>query len=347
MGVSIARLATCAAGLALVFASAACQGNIGTGGGLPQPPGPQITAIAGAQSRTRTTDGAVFLASDLKAIPLPDVGGVSVTILPEPPTPAPSGAPSGLVPAPAGSAKAALSSAARPESTRLATATPAATPTAAPTAAPPVAPPSASGSPAPKASGTPAARSALAGGGKPKSAATPSGPKIDTKTTIYPEHAPAAPTPQPTGNVQSYAQRTPLVRGWILSRTPLTLYSLAAVRFTIPPSEQTKGRGYTISLFQSLKHRKNRLIASDPSAVLAADAISAATVATEPISLKKNVGYFFVLYGDYNGPAPAPTGSFPAANNPVLGSPGPGGLPATPIPGVTPFPSPTQVTVPR
>lgn len=323
MSASIARPASCVAGLALMLASAACQGNIGTGSGLPQPPGPQITPIAGAQSRTRTTEGAVFLDSDLKMIPLPEVGGFSVTVALELPAPAPSGAPSGAVPMAFGSAK----------------------PQAAPTAAPPVTPPSGSAAPSPKGSG--ASHSALVAGAKPKAAATPSGPKIDTKTTIYPEDVPAAPTPQPTGNVQAYAHRTPLVRGWLLSRVPLTLYSLAAARFTIPTQEQTKGRGYTIALFESQKHRKYRLIAWDPAAVVADNSISAASVATEPIPLKKNVGYYFVLYGDDLGPAPTPTGSFPAANNQVLGSPGPGTLFSTPIPGVTPSPASTPVTIPH
>ena len=339
MGVSIARLASRAVGLALVLASVACQGNIGTGSGLPQPPGPQITPILGAQSRTRTTDGAVFLASDVKAIPLPEVAGFSVTIALEPPTPAPSGA---------------LQAASESQglaSTRFATA---------PTAAPPLVPPSSSASGAPLARGSeapvsetsagpsskPTMRSALAANAKTK-AALPSGPKVDTKTTIYPEDAPAAPTPQPTGSVQSYPHRAPLVRGWILSRVPVTLYSLAAARFTIPTQEQTKGRGYTIALFESQKHKKNRLIAWDPAAVVADRSISAASVATEPIPLKKNVGYYFVLYGDDLGPVPTPTGSFPAANNPVLGSPGPGTLLVTPSPGVTPSPTPTPFTFPR
>jgi len=333
MGVSIARLASCAAGLALMLASAACQGNIGTGGGLPQPPGPQVTPIAGAQSRTRTTEGAVFLESDVKTIPLPEVGGFSVTIALELPAPAPSGALSGAEALTAGSGK--------------------------PQAGPPVTPPSASAAPAAKGSGAPAnaasggpsskptSHSALAANEKPKTTATPSGPKIDTKTTIYPEDVPAAPTPQPTGNVQAYAHRTPLVRGWIFSRVPLTLYSLAAARFTIPTQEQTKGRGYTIALFESLKHRKTRLIAWDAAAVVADNSISAASVATEPIPLKKSMGYYFVLYGDDLGPLPTPTGSFPAANNPLLGSPGPGTLLVTPIPGLTPFPASTPVTIPH
>jgi hypothetical protein len=187
----------------------------------------------------------------------------------------------------------------------------------------------------------------LAAASNPKAAATPSGPKIDTKTTIYPEDAPAAPTPQPTGNVQSFAHRTALVRGWIMPRTAVTLYSLAAVRFTIPTLEQTKGRGFTIAMFESQKHRKSHLLAWDPAAVLSDTTISAATVANEPITLKKNVGYFFVLYGDDIGPAPAPSGSFAPANNPLLGSPPPGTLIATPVPGATPVPTTTPYTLPH
>ncbi len=302
------RLVPCAAGLIVLLAAVDCQGNIGTGGGLPQPPGPQITPIAGAQSRTRTTEGAVFLDGDTKSIPLPEVGGFAVAIALASPTPSPSPSPS-----------------ASPQSgPRLTTAAPPATPSATPSTKP---------------------RSALAANERPKAAATPSGPKIDTKTTIYPEDAPAAPTPQPTGNVQSYAHRTPLVRGWIMPRAPLTLYSLAAVRFTIPAQEQTKARGFTIALFESLKHRKTHLLAWDPAAALADNAVSAAAVASEPIALKKNVGYYFVLYGDDLGPVPIPSGSFPPANNPLLGSPTPGTSIATPpaIPGVAPVPTPTPL----
>ena len=274
----------------------------------------------------------MFLDSELKTIPLPDVGGFSVVISLVEPTPGPSATGSGVplqsVVSGAPAQPAATGGIGLQSGTRL---------SAAPTPAPPLTPPpspgaSGQGSPAPSASasgpaGKQTPRSALASNVKAKAAATPSGPKIDTKTTIYPEDAPVAPTPQPTGNVQSYAHRTPLVRGWIISRVPVTLYSLAAVRFTTPNSELTKNRGFTIALFESLKHRKNKLVASDPAAVLADGVISASNVAPEPISLKKNVGYSFVLYGDDVGPVPTPTGSFPPANNPLLGSPGPGGAP--------------------
>jgi len=119
----------------------------------------------------------------------------------------------------------------------------------------------------------------------------------------------------------------------------------AAVRFTIPAQEQTKARGYTIALFESLKHGKTRLLAWDPVAALAENAVSPATAARAPIALKKNVGYYFVLYGDDLGPVPTPSGSFPPANNRLLGSPTPGTPIATPsaIPSITPAPTPTPL----
>jgi hypothetical protein len=190
-----------------------------------------------------------------------------------------------------------------------------------------------------------------AGSSARPNAVTPTGPKVTTKTTIYPDDAPVAPTPQPTGNVQSYGKRIALARGWVDSAVDLKLYSLAAARFTIPVSEQTKNRGFTIVLFQSEKHRKNKVIAWDGTASLSSNVVSVMNE-NDPITLKKHVGYFFVLYGDDIGPAPTPQGSYPAANNPALGPPGPSGAPGapggpTPFPTVTPFPQSSNVIGPH
>jgi hypothetical protein len=170
--------------------------------------------------------------------------------------------------------------------------------------------------------------------------------------TIYPDDAPAAPTPQPTGNVQSYGKRVALARGWVDSAVDLKLYSLAAARFAIPASEQTKARGYTIALFQSGKHRKSSVLAWDANASLSGNVVSVMNE-NDPITLKKHTGYFFVLYGDDIVPVATPQGAYPGANNPALnGSPGPGGvlLPPgapTPVPSITPFPQSSNIIGPH
>jgi hypothetical protein len=187
-----------------------------------------------------------------------------------------------------------------------------------------------------------------AGAAKPAAVATPSGPKVTTKLTIYPDDAPIAPTPAPTGNVQTYGKRIALARGWVDSAVDIKLYSLAAAQFTIPASEQTKNRGFTIALFESEKHRRSRVLAWDASATLAGNVVSVMNE-NDPITLRRNVGYFFVLYGDDMGPVPTPQGSYPGANNPVLGgSPGPNGVPSPgAVPSVTPFPQASNVIGPH
>jgi len=287
MGVFPKRKLLFAISTAAMFAVAACSGNLGTGGGLPQPPSGLVSPAAGAvgnQSRMRTIEGAVFLAPGDAELPLPVVGGFEVVLTLIAPTAAPSGAPG--------------------------SAAPSATPKAMPS-------PSPSPSPAPSASAH-----VYSGTNTPKPNATPSGPKIDTKTTIYPEDAPDAPTPKPTGNVQSYAKRHAIVRGYLMPHVNLTLYALGAVRFKIPSEEATSGRGYTVALFESGKHRRNRVLAWSPDATLGAGFISATAVG-EAIVLKKNVGYFVVLYGDELMPTPGPVTSYPPPA-PIGGSPRPG-----------------------
>jgi hypothetical protein len=313
---SIARTGSRIAGLAFVFAAAACQGNIG-GGGLPQPPGPQVTpnGFGAAQNRIRTTEGAVFLDTDTREIPFPDAAGFVLTLALVEPTPLPSG---GAANSPAPAASSAVRTLG---GTRVAGSLGSASPSVAST-----------DKPATRVLGT------------PKAAATPTGPRIALKTTSYPDDAPAAPTPQPTGNVQNFAKRVALVRGSLMSRTDLKLYSLAAARFTIPTAEQTKGRGFTIALYESLKKRKSKLLVWDTNATLTGNVVGLPTE-NDPITLKRNVGYFFILYGDDVTPLPTPQGSYPASANGVIGSPGPGG--ATPFPTVTPFPQSTSIIGPH
>lgn len=283
MGVLTTRKLLFGISVTAMVAVAACSGNLGTGNGLPQAPGGLVSPAAGAignQSRTRTTDGAVFLAADDVEIPFPVIGGFSVVFALASPAPAPSGVPG----------------------------------TAAPTASPK---PAASPSPAPSTSAR-----VYSGANTPGPNATPSGPKIDTKTTIYPEDVPDAPTPKPTGNVQSFAKRRAIVRAYIMPHVAVTLYALGAVHFKIPPEETTSGRGFTVALFESGKHRKNRVLAWSPDATLGNGFVSA-TAAGEPIVLKKNVGYFTVLYGDELLPTPGPITSYPPPAS-LGGSPRPG-----------------------
>jgi hypothetical protein len=287
MGVFTTRRLLFGISVAALFAVAACSGNLGTSSGLPQPPGGLVTPAAGAignQSRQRTTDGAVFLAGDETSIPFPQIGGFEVSLLLAQPTAGPTLAP-GASSAPA---------------------------TASPTPKP-------SPSPSPVASAR-----VFSTSNTPNPNATPTGPKIDTKITIYPEDATDAPTPKPTGNVQTYAKRRALVRGYLMPHVNLTLYSLAAVRFRIPVEEATSGRGYTIAMFESGKRRRNRVMAWSPDATLSGGSISAPNIG-EPLALKKNVGYFVMLYGDELPPTPAPAGTYPPA----------GTLGTTPRPGTT------------
>jgi hypothetical protein len=172
----------------------------------------------------------------------------------------------------------------------------------------------------------------------------PSGPKIDTKLTVYPEDAPAAPTPAPTGNVQTYLKRVALVRGYLFSHTELTLAGLSGVHFTIPPDEQTPNRGFTVAIFDQSKKHHDHLLAWDTNAVPAGGTISA-TASPSPIPLKKDTGYAFLLYGDELAPAaPAAGGSYPPPGNNPFVTPVPGG--AAPnsyatVPGNNPYATPT------
>ena len=308
---------------------AACQGNLGSGPGLPQGPQPGVTpGGAGAtypqQSRAQTLEGAVYLTKDLDSIPLPTVGGFSVEInlTPASPTPAASGSAAQRQP---------LSAA------KLGTPTP-----------------------GPSTTPTPQPTPIVAGHGTPKPSPSPAGTKIETKVTIYPDDAPAAPTPQATGNVQTFFQRRAVVRAYLMPHGDVTLPSLAAAQFTIPSSEQTTGRGWTVALYVNSKHRKEKLLVSDPEAELSDDVVSAHD-GGDPIKLTKNTGYVVLLFGDALAQTPAPYQSYPGAGM-MPGQtpyPGPGvpGAPAVPTfpgatyppgqpgatypPGSTPYPQPT------
>jgi hypothetical protein len=366
----------------LSFALAACQGNIGSGSGLSipqaaapyQPGGPGQTA----QSRERALDGAVYLSSYSPAptLPLPEVGGFAIAINLGTPAPSPSPAPStsaspaskksaskrsptsairhrysfalaGPSPSPAASeAPVAASSASAPSAASLASAAADAV-----THLSDVASPSASGSPGPAGSGAPLpSGSASPAGHHHTHPAINQGPKVVTKTVAYPDDAPVAPTPEPTGSVQTYPVRTALVRGYLLPAVDVPIYGLGAITFTVPKSEITAARGYTIAVFTYAKKHRGKLLEYDTSPTVGTDTI-ASSYADDPIVFKKNIAYELVLYADPGlaTPVPLPTGSYPnAGTNPVpypsgytpqpgqSGSPLPPGY-ATPYPTQTPF----------
>lgn len=346
----------------VAIALGGCQGNLGSGSGLSipaaapynQPGGP---GNAAPQSRQRTLDGGVFLTEDMATLPLPDLDGFGVTLQLGTPPPTPSPTPSGTTPAP--SAGPASATTKRRTKLRAATALAAVPPTpalsansASPSAAPSPGPsPSGAslGSPAPTGSPLAANASPLAANGSPLATkasplATKAPAKTVTKLVVYPDDAPAAPTPQPSGNIQSYPVRKALVRGYLKPVADLPLYGLGAIKFTIPTAEDTDGRGYTVALFASGKHHRDTLVASDPKATSAAHIV--ASEALDGLVLKKNIGYLVVLYADELAatPAPVPSGYPQPGNNPFY-TPGPStSPPGSNLPGAGqtyPYPSPT------
>jgi hypothetical protein len=341
---------------------AACSGNLGSGGvggGLPAAPGqtyqqPQGPGSSGPADRERAVEGAVFVTPTLDSIPLPTVDGFSLVLALSSPAPSasPSAVPSGT---PSSAAHGLRQHASRVVQVAQAS-VPSATPVASPSAAPSTAPSSAASG---AASAGPSASPKAGAHASPSPHPTGTGPKIDTKLVIYPNYAPDAPTPEPTGNVQTYTKRDPIVRGYISPAVDVVLYGLGAARFTIPTSEELPGRGYTIAIFSSAKHKKPHLIANDTSASIADDVISS-SLAT-PLTLKKGTGYDIVLYGDELPSTPPPVqpgyatpGSNPFVSPPPSGYPqmpgqpgqpypgGPNGIQTYPPPGATPTPFPTR-----
>lgn len=364
----------------LAFALAACQGNIGSGSGLsiPQAAAPYQPGGPGqaAQSRERALDGAVYLSSYSPAptLPLPAIGGFAIAINLGTPAPSPSPAPStSASPAAKKSASKRTPTSAIRHRYAIALAGPSPAASDAPTAAPSastlnaaplassaadavthlsdVASPSASGSPGPAGSGAPVpAGSSSPAGHHHTHPAINQGPKVVTKTVAYPDDAPVAPTPEPTGSVQTYPVRTALVRGYLLPAVDVPIYGLGAITFTVPKSEITAARGYTIAVFTYAKKHRGKLLEYDTSPTVGTDSI-VSSYADDPIVFKKNIAYELVLYADPGlaTPVPLPTGSYPnAGTNPVpypsgytpqagqSGSPIPPGYP-TPYSTQTPF----------
>jgi len=312
---------------------AACQGNVGSGSGLSIPatapynqPGGPVGAGGAPQTKQRVLDGAVYLAADMTEIPLPTVDGYGVTIALGTPTPTPTVTPI-ATPAPS----------LRPQRNGRRTRTQAlAAPSPSPNPAASAASPAASASPIPSPSSSGSSAPSLAPSGPVSGAPTPAttaAAKTTTKTIVFPEGVPDAPTPQPSGNVQTFPVRKAIVRGFISPATTLSLYGLGAIRFTIPKAEQTAGRGYTIAVFVAGKRRHETVVSSDSSPTLANDAVASTRV--EPFALKKGTGYALVLYGDELAPTPGavPSGYASPGVNPFV----------TPLPGVGPTTKPTSL----
>jgi hypothetical protein len=319
---------------AWAIALGGCQGNLGSGSGLQIPAAPpygQPTGPAGTstQSRQRSLDGAVYLTADMATLPLPSLNGFALTLALGTPAPSPS-------PSPTASATPAPSSRSTRRRTKTraisvtATPSPVSSESATPTSAAPLpSPGTASASPAPRASGSPSATPVVASPGlppSPKGGSTAA--KTVTKLVVYPEDAPSAPTPQPSGNVQTYPNRKALVRGFIRPGADVALYGLGAVKFTIPAEEDTAQRGYTVAVFTAGRRHHDSLVVSDPKASAAAHVVASAAV--DGLVLKKNTSYLLVLYADELAATPAPVASgYPSSGNNPFVTPVPGSVPGT------------------
>ncbi len=167
----------------------------------------------------------------------------------------------------------------------------------------------------------------------------PSGPKIETKTTIYPSDAPPAPSPAPTGNVQTFLHQTAIVRGYFLPATDIELSSLDAVRFTIPKEEQTPNRGFIVALYDMSKKHKPRLVAYSADTSLSSGVVTSSG-GSDPLKLSKGIGYAAVLYGD-DLPATPPPSMIPPAANPFATPTPPGYAPPPGYPAPPGYPPPT------
>lgn len=323
-------------------ALAACQGNVGNGGlsipqaapyGNPQGPG----GAPAAASRQHTLDGAVTLAPGTNEIPLPAVDGFAIAL--ELGTPPPSVAPSAAVSASPAARRGTSRASLLGQPAEAATLAPSSPPLPAPSPSPT---PQAS-TPAGGASQAPAA--AASGTVASPSPGASAAAKIATKTTVYPNGAPGAPTPKATGDVQTFVKRTAIVRGYVQAAAPISLYGLGAIRFTIPADEAKPGRGFTVAVFEAGRKHHEALVASDAGATFANGVVSATQ--TDPLVLKKTTGYLILLYGDElpATPAPVASGYSSPGINPFV-TPAPNGAPAAPgtatfVPGqpaITPTP---------
>ncbi len=320
---------------------AACQGNLGSGSGLSLPATPPYNqpggpgGAAAPQSRQRALDGAVYVTADMNEIPLPALNGYGVTLALGTPSPTPSPSPVATTApsrGPAGRARRTRTRAGvRPQGS-VALVAPSAAPSPAAAGSAPstglqtASPGAASASAGPNAFGASASASSsaapLPSGATPRpppaTTGSPGVSKTATKTTVFPDDAPAAPSPQPSGNVQTFAVRKAIVRGFIQPGSAISLYGLGAVRFTIPTAEQTAGRGFTVAVYTVGRRHHATLVTADPAPVLAKDVV--ASTHADPLVLKKGVGYLLMLYGDElpATPGPVPSGYASPGNNPFV-----------------------------
>ena len=312
------------AGFGLATILAACQGNLGSGSGLAipqqqpygQPGGPGGAGAPSSQSRQRMLDGAVYLTKDAVEIPLPTLNGYGVTLALGTPTPTPSPTPLATAMPNATSSPSVKSrrKKSRAQETHVAITSPTSSPTPSTIPSPPT-------SSAPVVVVSPSVTASEASSASPSPA-----PKFVTKTIVFPDDAPPVPTPQASGNVQTFNVRKAIVRGYLQPGAPISLYGLGAVRFMIPKAEQSAGRGYTIAVFTVGRRHHDALVTVDSSPVLEKD-IVASTRSIDPVVLKKGTGYLFMLYGDeLLAPAVAPSGYPAPGQNPFV-TPYPSGVP--------------------
>ena len=121
------------------------------------------------------------------------------------------------------------------------------------------------------------------------------------------------------------------MRGYIKPGAEVSLYGLAAAKFTIPELEDTAGRGYTIAVFLAGKRHHDKLVVADGRAAIVDHIVSA--TATDSLVLKKDVAYLFILYADELAATPGavPAGYSSPGNNPFY-TPAPSGVPGAPYP---------------
>jgi len=202
--------------------------------------------------------------------------------------------------------------------------------------------PAPSASPVPKASPTPAPAPSGASPSPiplPKHSASPRGPKVVTKTVLYPDDAPVPPTPDPVNDVETIVKREAIVRAYLMPATDVTIAGVSAVHFTITKAEETPQRGFTVAIYETGKHHHDKLLDYDTAATLANDVVTGSPA--QPIEFKKNSAYQLVLYGDEPLTTPAPISSgYPLpGSNPIPGPSGVTPIPGQPLPiGATPFP---------
>jgi hypothetical protein len=123
--------------------------------------------------------------------------------------------------------------------------------------------------------------------------------------------------------VQTFVKRSAIVRGFVQPSSDLPIYGLGAIRFTLPATELLPKRGFTVAVYEAGKHNHDHLVAYDTDASVANSVVSSAL--SDPLVLKKGIGYLLLLYGDESPATPVPAQV----------------APGYPTPGNNPFPTPT------